>query len=118
MIPIRRELQIYVSIVHGIIHMPHRTFQSVDRPCLKLFESDLCGRREDVVIQSMFIVLLLILCLRKLPLLVVDVCTPFGVYARIIVADHGVCRVVVSLENCGTMLAMRRVKWNANAWTL
>ena len=83
------------------------TFQSLDSPCLKLLERDLGRRWPDIEIQLVVIGLLLELCIRKLPLLVVEISSSFWIDPRVIVADHDLgmscqwcCDTLVSGKRC------------------
>ena len=87
------------SILELRDHAKRRTLQSVDSPCLKLVQRDLGRGRQNVEVEPMFIVVLFEFWFRELPFLVIEVCAPFRVHARIIVSDHGGgCGLFVATE--------------------
>ncbi len=71
------------------------TLQSVDCPCLKLFQCDLCGGWLHVEVEPVFITLLPELRFRELSLLIVKVRPALGVNSRVVVSDHGVVAFLV-----------------------
>lgn len=88
-----------VTVTHEI-----HTFQTIDRPCLKLLECDFCSWRDCVEIESVIVILLLKFCIGKLSSFVVEVCAALGVYSGVIVSDHGCC-CVCCLEASGVAIA-------------